>query len=94
MHTERKDANLFLLKKRAAIAWCNTGCTQKNCAVSKVNKKLISHLTRVKHTPSAAATVRVSHALITIHQRVHVGSHDTHPHGNHIDPILGVACPL
>jgi hypothetical protein len=28
-----------------------TGCTQKNGAVSKVNKKFISHLTRAQHTP-------------------------------------------
>ena len=41
----------------------NTGCLQKNGAVSKINKKFISHLTRAKHTPSAAATVQVSHAL-------------------------------
>ena len=34
-----------------------------NGAVSKVNKKFISHLTRAKLTPSAAATVQVSHAL-------------------------------
>ena len=34
-----------------------------NDAVSKVNKKFISHLTRAKPTPSAAATVQVSHAL-------------------------------
>ena len=34
-----------------------------NGAVSKVNKKFISHLTRAKHTPLAAATVQVSHAL-------------------------------
>ena len=34
-----------------------------NGADSKVNKKFISHLTRVKPTPSAAATVQVSHAL-------------------------------
>ena len=40
-----------------------TGYTQKNGAVSKVNKKFISHLTRAKRTPSAAATVQVSHAL-------------------------------
>ena len=40
-----------------------TGCLQKNGAVSKVNKKFISHLTRAKRTPSAAATVEVSHAL-------------------------------
>ena len=32
-------------------------------AVSKVNKKFISHLTRPQHTTSAAATVQVSHAL-------------------------------
>ena len=39
------------------------GCLQKNGAVSKINKKFISHLTRAKRTPSAAATVQVSHAL-------------------------------
>jgi len=32
--------------------------TQKNGAVSKVNKKFISHLTRAQRTPSAAATVK------------------------------------
>jgi len=41
----------------------NTGYTQKNGAVSKVNKKFISHLTRTQRTPSATATVQVSHAL-------------------------------
>ena len=40
-----------------------TVCLQMNGAVSKVNKKLISHLTRAQRTPSAAATVQVSHAL-------------------------------
>ena len=40
-----------------------TGYTQKNGAVSKVNKKFISHLTLVQPTPSAAATVQVSHEL-------------------------------
>ena len=40
-----------------------TGYTQKNGAVSKVNKKGISHLTRAQRTPSAAATIQVSHAL-------------------------------
>ena len=34
-----------------------------NGAVSRVNKKFISHLTRAKRTPLAAATVQVSHAL-------------------------------
>ena len=37
--------------------------TRKNSAVSKVNKKCISRLTRAQRTPSAAATVQVSHAL-------------------------------
>ena len=41
----------------------HTEYTQKNGAVSKVNKKFISHLTRAQRTPSAAATVQVSHAL-------------------------------
>ena len=41
-----------------------TGYTQKNGAVSKVNKKFISHLTRAQRTPSAAAAVQVSHACV------------------------------
>ena len=41
----------------------NTVCLQMNGTVSKVNKKFISHLTRAQRTPSAAATVQVSHAL-------------------------------
>ena len=40
-----------------------TVCLQMNGAVSKVNKKFISHLTRAKRTPLAAPTVQVSHAL-------------------------------
>jgi hypothetical protein len=64
-----------------------TGCLQKNGAVSKINNKFISHLTRAKRTPSAAATVQVFNALITILQCVHPGSHDTHPHDNRIRPI-------
>jgi hypothetical protein len=36
-----------------------TGCLQKNGAVSKINNKFISHLTRAKRTPSAAATVQM-----------------------------------
>jgi len=40
-----------------------TGYTQNNGAASKVNKKFISHLTWAQRTPSAAATVQVSHAL-------------------------------
>ena len=57
-----------------------TGYTQKNGAVSKVNKEFISHLTCVQRTPSAAATVQVSHALITILQFMDPGSHDTQTH--------------
>ena len=34
-----------------------------NAAVSKVNKKFISHLTRPQRKQLAAATVQVSHAL-------------------------------
>ena len=59
-----------------------TGYTQNNGAVSKVKKKFISHLIWAQRTPSAAATVQVSHALITFLQCGHPGSHDTHPHGN------------
>jgi hypothetical protein len=70
------------------------GRTQKNGAISKVNKKFISHLTRAQHTPSAATTVKVSHLVITILQCMHPGSHVTHPHGNQTHPTPGVACPL
>ena len=41
-----------------------------NGPVSKVNKKLISHLTRAQRTPSAAATVQVSHALPAVRSLV------------------------
>jgi hypothetical protein len=64
-----------------------TECLQKNGAVSKINKKFISHLTRAKRTPSAAATVQIFYELIIILQCVHPGSHDTHPHDNRIRPI-------
>jgi hypothetical protein len=76
------------------VVCVNTGYTQKNGAVSKVNKKFISHLTQAQCIPSAAATVEVSHVLITVLQCVHPGSHETHPHGNQIHPRLSVACPL
>jgi hypothetical protein len=41
--------------------------SQKNGAVSKVNKKSISHLARAKRTPAAAANVQVSHALPAVY---------------------------
>ena len=47
-----------------------TGCLQMNGAVSKVNEKFISHLTRAKRTPSAVATVQVSHVLPAVRSLV------------------------
>ena len=47
-----------------------TGCLQMNGAVSEVNKKFISHLTRAKSTPSVAPTVQVSHALPAVRSLV------------------------
>jgi hypothetical protein len=85
---------LFNVQKFCNLLIRYTAYAQKNCAISKVNKKFISHLTRAQRTPSAAAAAQVSHALITVLQCVHPGSHDTHPHGNQIHPRLGVACPL
>ena len=41
-----------------------------NGAVAKVNKRFISHLTRTHRTPSAAATVQVSHALPAVRSLV------------------------
>jgi hypothetical protein len=38
-------------------------CLKKNCAISNVNKKFVSHLTRTQRTPSAATTVKVSYVL-------------------------------
>ena len=48
---------------RNAHAPYYTGYKQKNGTISKANKKFISHPTRAQRTPSAAATVQVSHAL-------------------------------
>ena len=42
-----------------------------NGAVSKVNKKFISHLTRAQRTPLTATTVQVSHALPAVRSLVH-----------------------
>ena len=41
-----------------------------NGAVSEVNKKFIFHLTRAKPTPSEAATVQISHALLAVRSLV------------------------
>ena len=51
------------MREVESVLDCCTVRLQKNGAVSKVNKKFISHLTRAQRTPSAAATVQVSHAL-------------------------------
>jgi hypothetical protein len=64
-----------------------TECLQKNGAVSKINMKFTSHLTRTKRTPTQAATVQDFYALIIILQCVNPGSHDTHPHDNRIRSI-------
>ena len=55
-----KLAQAHYCKKHDVFTY--TGCLQMNGAVSKVNKKFISHLTRAQRTPSAATTVQVSHA--------------------------------
>ena len=55
--------NKFVRKVHKTVVFVYTGCLQMNGAVSKVNKKFISQLTRAKRTPSAAATVQVYHAL-------------------------------
>ena len=41
-----------------------------NGAVSKVNRKFISHLTRAKRTSLTAANVQLSHALPGVHSLV------------------------
>ena len=65
-HYERNSFAALKLSKILRISSLNvivcTVCLQMNGAVSKVNKKFISHLTRAKRTPSAAATVQVSNA--------------------------------
>jgi hypothetical protein len=55
--------NVFTYKVKITYLFLYTGHTQKNGAVSKVNKKCISQLTRAQHTPSAAETLQISHAL-------------------------------
>ena len=47
-----------------------TVCLQMNGAVSRVNKKFISHLTRAQPSLTTAATVQVSHALPAVRSLV------------------------
>ena len=54
---------LLLYQQIHVYIYIYTGYTKKNSADSKVNEKFISRLTRAQRTPSAAATVQVSHAL-------------------------------
>jgi hypothetical protein len=92
LHGCRADKHASICQKMQTEV-LYTGYTQKNGAVSKVNKKFISHRTQAQRTSSAAATVQVSHVLITVLQCVHPGSHNTHPHGNQIYPRLGKPFP-
>jgi hypothetical protein len=75
-HTHSEMCNTYCFSTAKVVLWTRlsvtfyahclswyTGYTQKNGAVSKVNEKFISHLTRAQCTSSAAATVQVSHAL-------------------------------
>ena len=56
-----KGLSCYQARSQARVYY--TGYIQKNGAVSKVNKKFISHLTLAQPTPSAAATVQVYPAL-------------------------------
>ena len=60
------------------------GIHKRMVRFQKLKRKFISHLIWAQRTPSAGTTVQVSHALITILQCEHPGSHDTHLHGNQI----------
>ena len=62
-HPPRVSTNLNLIDIVFTEVCIYTEYTQKNGAVLKVNKKSISRLTWAQRTPSAAATVQVSHAL-------------------------------
>jgi hypothetical protein len=66
-HTRSRDTYIPHVLSSKVTLNLYTGYTQKNGAVSKVNKKCISHLSRAQPTPSAAATVQVSHALPAVH---------------------------
>ena len=57
---QKECSPIRIRKVRKSVS---TRYTQKNGAVSKVNKKFIAHFTLAQPAPSAAATVQVSHAL-------------------------------
>ena len=58
-----KTGDIILIFLRMCCLDIYTGYTKKNGAVSKGNKKSVSHITRAQRTPSSVATVQVSHAL-------------------------------
>ena len=57
---------MFLRPNTILNIYIYTVCLQMNGAVSKVNNKFISQVTRAQRTLLAAATVQVSHALPAI----------------------------
>ena len=61
-----KPRSRLLNDGRGRLFQLYTVCIQTNGADSKVNKKFISPLTLAQRTPSAAATVQVSHALLAV----------------------------
>jgi hypothetical protein len=87
--------HMWILADEQNYKRSNTGYTQKNGAVSKVNKKLISYLTRAQHTPSAAETVQVSHALPAVRfsclMRRHLGNWPRGPAFKHEKRTAGSA---
>jgi hypothetical protein len=92
---EQKVILVRVLLPTNALFIRHTGYTRRNGAGSKVNKKFISHLTRVQRTPSAAATVRVSHALPAVHFSC-LGPVYTRPvgrQGKWTSYLLQVNCP-
>jgi hypothetical protein len=62
-HRMQQNSSHICVVAYESLNWAYTVCSQKNGAVSKVNKKFISHLTWAQRTPAAAATAQVSHAL-------------------------------
>ena len=70
----RNKANRNGRRTDTVVEWFRgkkyTVCSQMNGAVSKGNKKFMSHLTQAQRTPLAAATVQVSHALPAVRSLV------------------------
>jgi hypothetical protein len=58
----------LLIYLQKSLRYNTQGVHKKNCAVSKVNKKFVSRLTRAYRTPSAASTVQVSHVRVLLNR--------------------------